>query len=156
MPASGKAAACSKVSDAGRRQLIRWHAHQFRERPRGEPEHVLAHVKVRHIGSRALDHPGEIHAQDGVPGMAEPSREPDEERGPTHHVPVAREERRGTDADEHLTGTRLRPVKVLELEDVRGTVSTVGDRLHPGSRMTGVDRAGSRITTAVSPGRRDA
>ena len=136
MPHSGTAAACANVSFAGRRgEVLDRHAHELRECACREAEHLIAQPESGHALAYALHGPRQVDPWHQVPRTAHPCREPNEERGATHDMPVTGEYRRGPDAHEHLPGTGLWHREFLKGKDIRGAVSTVDDGIHGASLL---------------------
>jgi hypothetical protein len=114
------------------------------------PEQLIARLKPRDISAHRLDPTRHILSPNTGLRRAEPADEADQVRLARHEVPVADEDARRVDADEHLVVADHRHVDVPEVQHVCRAVGVLDDRFH-GVEDDGVGLADATEQPVVCP-----
>ncbi len=105
----------------------------FGERAAAGAEDLVAGLERGHVRADSLDDAGDVGSRNGLLRPPEPEHEPRDERRAAGHVPVGGIDAGGADADEDVVLPHLRPVDLLESEQVGRAVLPLHDRLHTAS-----------------------
>jgi hypothetical protein len=115
------------------RELARSRDRVLGERARRGAEHLVARPEPRDAVADRFDASRDVLPEDATLGPTESeggNRGADQVRQARHDVPVPDEQARPEHAEQHLAGADLRPLDLLELQDIGRPVLVEHDRLH--------------------------
>src|SRR6185295_8069151 len=93
-------------------------------------EHLIARSKLLDVSADRLDLTGDIESRHRTPRLTQAGHRADDVRHAPQEMPVADIDGRRADTYEHLVVLHDRLVDGSELQDVRGAVLVLDDRLH--------------------------
>jgi hypothetical protein len=96
-------------------------------------EHLITGPEPGHLGADRLDAPGDVHAQHGDLGLAQPQRrhnDADQVRQAGHDVPVAPMQAGRVDLYQHVVLLGHRLVDVPEVQHIGSAIPVLHDCLH--------------------------